>query len=148
MQTSAILTFLTALLDKLELPYLRLTAIQPPVRAHTHTHRLVPALIYTVSKRLLAVLELHGLRKYADYYSLLVYLTVQRVACVGDRLLVKLTDSAMAHKWRVGQVVVGGLKWGCNASHAHPRSRAIYVKISAIAFPLEDQVVVHHVPAG
>lgn len=81
-------------------------------------------------------------------YTHSVYLTVQRVACVGDRLLVKLTDSAMAHKWRVGQVVVGGLKWGCNASHAHPRSRAIYVKISAIAFPLEDQVVVHHVPAG
>ena len=72
----------------------------------------------------------------------------QRVACVGDRLMLLMTDSTPAREWRVDQVVVAGPKWGCNATRHRPQGTGIYVKIASIFFPLEGQVTIHHVPAG
>ena len=80
----------------------------------------------------------------------------QRVACAGNRLLLAMTDAAVAHGWRVGQVVVGSRKWGCNATLGGPSGVGIYVKIAEIVFPVEkrpdvspvDMVTIHHVTAG
>ena len=80
----------------------------------------------------------------------------QRVACAGNRLLLAMTDATVAHGWRVGQVVVGSRKWGCNATKGGSFGVGIYVKIAEIVFPVEkrpevspvDMVTIHHVTAG
>ncbi|XP_076453310.1 uncharacterized protein LOC143288574 isoform X2 [Babylonia areolata] len=92
---------------------------------------------------------LHSKGRVASMVELDKIPQVKRVACVGDRLIVRMTDTTPARDWRVGQVVVGGPEWGCNATHHNGfRAQAIYVKLVTISFPLDSEVAMHHTQAG
>nr|KAG5707967.1 hypothetical protein BaRGS_025105 [Batillaria attramentaria] len=84
--------------------------------------------------------QLHSQGQLAETVDLDSLPQVKRVACAENRLLLALTDSTVAHGWRVGQVVVGSpQKWGCNATRDKPLGVGIYVKIERIEFPVEGR---------
>lgn len=101
-------------------------------------------------------LQLHSRGILAESIDLDTLPEVKRVACVGNRLLIAMTDDSPAHDWQAGQLVVGGTKWGCNATFQGAPATKIYVKIARVLFPVEgrpdvsatDMVTIHHVPAG
>ncbi|KAK7087589.1 uncharacterized protein [Littorina saxatilis] len=101
-------------------------------------------------------LQLHSQGHLADIIDLDSLPQVKRVVCAGNRLLLAMTDSAVAHGWREGQVVLGGPRWGCNATQTNSSGVQIYVRVSQVVFTVEgrrdvssvDMVTIHHVPAG
>lgn len=93
--------------------------------------------------------QLHSEGMLADIVDLDTIPEIKRVACAGDRLMLLMNDTSVAHEWKLDQVVLGGPQWGCNVTRHDPnKKKGIYVKIASIFFPLEGQVTIHHVPAG
>ncbi|KAL8573315.1 hypothetical protein ACOMHN_032777 [Nucella lapillus] len=93
--------------------------------------------------------ELHSEGRVAQMVELDLIPEVTRVACVGNRVMVKMTDTTPARGWREGQVVVGGPGWGCNATrHNGFRAQAIYVRLVSVSFPLDTEVSLVHTQAG